>query len=69
MYNYDLLFSTGLLPEKYEKDIPQNVEERLANLLAPNALVKVKIINEDAENNYTIELPEIRDILLKEQLI
>ncbi|XP_033208088.1 uncharacterized protein LOC117167339 [Belonocnema kinseyi] len=59
----------NLLPKNYEKDVPKNVEERLAALLATNEIVKVKIINEDAEKNYTIELPDIRDILLNEKLI
>ncbi|XP_033208839.1 uncharacterized protein LOC117167777 [Belonocnema kinseyi] len=59
----------NLLPKKYEKDIPKKVEEQLLKLLAPSLVVKVKIISEDLENNYTIELPDIRNTLLKEQLI
>lgn len=60
---------TDLAPKQENGSYSAEVLNKISELVNPNTICLAKIVDFDSEGNYKIELPDVRDKLIKESLI
>lgn len=58
-----------MVPKEEDGTYSIQALKRISELVKPNAIYQAKIVDLDNEGNYKIELPDVRDKLIKENLI